>query len=91
MSKIFVNRVWVDGQILHAVSTTGEEASYNLQQFKGFRHASNDQIKDFQIIGNKSVYWPELDEDINLEGMFYDNHLCALSPSEDNVVYCGES
>ena len=48
-------------------------------------------LKDFQIVGNKSVYWPELDEDINLEGMFYDNHLCALSSSEDNVVYCGES
>lgn len=37
------------------------------------------------------LYRPELDEDINLEGMSYDNHLCSLSPSEDTVVYCGES
>ena len=91
MDKIIVNKIWVDGQTLHAVSSTGMEASYDLHRFKGFRHATKQQIDDFQIVGEKSVYWPELDEDINLEGMFYDNHLCSLSPSEDNVIYGGLS
>lgn len=87
MKQLYVSTVWVDGGRLYAATTDGKIASYNLEDFKGFRNATRKQMENFEVINGNDIHWPELDEDINLEGMFYDNHLCALTPSEDSVVY----
>lgn len=87
MNKINVTRIWLSGHTLFAESENGDTASYDLSVFKGFRNATPSQIDDFKVIGGKDIYWPQLDEDINLEGLFFDNNLCQLTPSEDSVVY----
>lgn len=87
MAKIYVDKIWIDGKTLYAMAESGDIAQYDLTQFKGFRNATQKQLDDFEVVSPSSIYWPSLDEDINLEGMFYDNHLCKLTPTEDGVVY----
>ena len=87
MSKLYVVRIWIDNGSLYAMADNGKVASYDLSEFKGFRTANSKQIHNYIVLNGSDVHWPDLDEDINLEGMFYDNHLCQLTPSEDSVVY----
>ena len=54
---------------------------------RGFRHASPSQLGNFTVVNDKDIHWPDLGEDINLEGMLYDNHLCLLTATEDSVLY----
>lgn len=75
------------GGLLYAETEKGERAVYDLKKFKGFRNASPEQLRHFTIIGGCDLHWPDLDEDINLEGMLYDNGLCQLTKTEDSVVY----
>ncbi len=83
---IYVVKIWIDKDNLYAESDSGKVAFYKLSKFKGFK-ASQDQLKNFKVLGGKDIYWPELDEDINLEGLFYDNGLCPLTDTEDSVIY----
>lgn len=87
MDKLQVTRIWILGGRLYAETTSGKEASYDLGRFRGLRNATPKQLRNFKIIGGKDIYWPELDEEINLEGMFYDNDLCHLTETEDSVVF----
>lgn len=87
MDKLQVARIWILDGKLYAETTSGKEASYDLLRFKGLRNATSKQLRNFKIIGGKDIYWPELDEEINLEGMFYDNNLCPLTETEDSVVF----
>lgn len=86
MNKIYVARVWMDGDMLIASTADGMTAKYDLSKLKGFKHATPQQLNNFVVEG-EGIHWPELDEDINLEGMFYDNHLCDLTATEDSVIY----
>lgn len=86
MSKLYVTRVWVDNGHLYAMTDSGKTATYDLSKFKGFKNATPQQLQHF-VVEEEGIHWPELDEDINLEGLFYDNHLCNLTESEDSVVY----
>lgn len=87
MAKYYVTRIWTDRTNLYAETDRGEVAMYDLSKFKGFRKASPEQLRHFVVLGEKDIYWPQLDEDVNLEGLFYDNHICPLTPTEDSVVY----
>lgn len=86
MGKKYVTRVWVNEGRLFASTEDGITATYDLSTIKGFEHATPQQLQHF-VVEEKGIHWPELDEDINLEGMFYDNHLCELTESEDSVIY----
>lgn len=87
MGNIYVTRIWIEGHHLYAATDKGLEAKYDLSKFKGFRNATQNQLNDFTVLGGHDIHWNELDEDINLEGMFYDNNLCQLTDTEDSVVY----
>lgn len=87
MSKLYVKSIWVDDGRLFAEAYSGARASYDLSRFKEFRHATTAQMADFEVIGGKYVHWPQLEADINLEGMFFDNHLCPLTEAGNSVVY----
>lgn len=87
MSKEYVTRIWVEGTHLYALTKQGKTASYNLASFKGFRRATPQQLRNFVVLNGTDIHWPDLDEDINLEGMLYDNGLCPLTETEDSVVY----
>lgn len=87
MDRLYVTKVWIDNGRLFAETDHGVRASYDLANyFKGFRHATPSQIGNYKVDRN-GIHWPELDEDINFEGMFHDNHLCQLTAEEDSVVY----
>ena len=87
MDRRYVTNIWVDKGCLYAETNEGKIASYDLKkEFPGFRHATQQQMHNFQV-GYAGIHWPDLDEDINLESMFYDNHLCQLTRGEDSVIY----
>lgn len=86
MDKLFITRVWLDGHQLFAMTEGGKTAHYDLSTMRGFRHATPAQLANF-VVDGKDIHWPDLDEDINLEGMLYDNHLCALTDTGDSAVY----
>ena len=77
----------MDGHHLYAMTESGEIADYDLSTMRGFRHASPSQLGNFTVVNDKDIHWPDLGEDINLEGMLYDNHLCLLTATEDSVLY----
>lgn len=89
MKKLIVTRIWIDGNSLYAETDNGKTASYDLSAFRGFKDAQPSQLMNFEVINGNCIHWSELDEDINLEGMFHDNHFCQLTPTEDSVVYAG--
>lgn len=68
------------------MSEDGREAKYDFCRFHALALATPKQRNNYRITYSEIV-WPELDEEINLEGMFYDNGLCTLTPNEDSVVY----
>lgn len=86
MKKLYVTRVWVDNDHLYAMTDNGSTATYDLKKFRGFKDATPQQLQHF-VVEDEGIHWPELDEDINLEGMFYDNHLCSLTETEFIVHY----
>lgn len=87
MDRHYVTRLWTDNGKLYAETDNGIIATCDLRkEFKGFRNATNPQINNFEI-SLDGIYWPDLDEDVNLESMFHDNNLCQLTSGEDSVVY----
>ena len=86
MDKLYITRDWLDGHQLLAKTEGRKTAHYDLYTMRGFRHATPAQLANF-VVNGKDIHWPDLDEDINLEGMLYDNHLCALTDTEDSAVY----
>lgn len=87
MNKLYITKIWIDNGVLYAQTDKGATASYNLKRFRSFRNATDDQIQNYEVVGKSGLRWPELDEDINLEGMLYDNNLCPLTRTEDSVEY----
>lgn len=85
--RLYVTRVWTDNGELYAETDNGITATYDLRkEFKGFRNATASQIDNFEVSWC-GIHWSDLNEDINLESMFHDNHLCQLTRGEDSVVY----
>lgn len=87
MNLLRVTKIWVSNGKLYAETDDGKTAYYPLSKFKSLAKASASEQKNFIIVDAKDIVWPKLDEQINLEGMFYDNHLCRLTPEEDSVIY----
>ncbi len=82
----FIDKVWVDGTNVYARTKDGLEASYPFARWKGFRSASENQLKDF-FLSYTGIHWPQLDEDLSFEGMFHSSGLCDRTESEDSVCY----
>lgn len=76
----------MDDQYLYAIADNGMTARYALKDLKFLDKASDHERHNFTL-SFLGIHWPDLDEDINFEGMFYDNGLCKLTPGEDSVVY----
>lgn len=87
MNLLRVTKIWVSDGKLYAKTDSGETAFYPLSKFKSLAKAPASEQKNFIIVDAKNIVWPKLDEEINLEGLFFDNHLCELTPEEDSVIY----
>lgn len=86
MTKHQIDRVWVDDSSVWASTKDGLVASYLFSQWKRLAQATSAQREAFTLSYN-GIHWPELDEDLSFEGMFYDAGLCAITPTEDSVYY----
>ena len=52
----YVVKIWIDKDNLYAESDSGKVAFYKLSKFKGFNKASQDQLKNFKVLGGKDIY-----------------------------------
>ncbi len=83
---IYITKIWIDFDNVFAKTDDGKIAKYAFKDFPSLKEASRAQRENFTI-SHCAIHWPELDEDINLEGMLYDNGICNLTDTEDSVEY----
>lgn len=81
-----IARVWVDGHAVYAETTDSLRAGYEFAQWPRLRNATDAQRRDFYL-SYHGIRWPQIDEDLNFEGMFYDAGLSDITPTEDSVYY----
>lgn len=81
-----IARVWVDKHAVYAETTDGLRASYEFTLWPRLLNATDAQRHDFYL-SYHGIHWPQIDEDLSLEGMFHDAGLCDITPTEDSVYY----
>lgn len=86
MEQYRINKVWVDDANVYAETTNGWKASYPLCQWARLAKATDKQRKNFYL-SRYGIHWPELDEDLSFEGLFYDSGFCKPSDAEDSIFY----
>ena len=86
MEQYRINKVWVDDAHIWAETTNGWKASYLFTQWRNLVNATHEQRKNF-LLSRYGIHWPELDEDLNFEGMFADAGLCKRSECENTIYY----
>ena len=82
----YISHVWVDDHAVYAETTDGLQASYAFTRWPRLRDANDAQRREFYL-SYHGIHWPQIDEDLNFEGMFHDAGLCDITPSEDSVCY----
>ena len=86
MDKKQIARVWVDDHAVYAETVDGLRASYAFAQWPSLHDATDAQRRDFHL-SYYGIHWPQINEDINFEGMFHDAGLCEITETEDSVYY----
>lgn len=62
--------VYFDEQRLHVSLTDGREISVPLEWFPRLYHASEEQRRNWELIGRGvGIHWEEIDEDISVAGL----------------------
>ena len=86
MKQIIISRVWVDDTHIYAETTDGMRASYAFTDWERLAQTTSQQREEFYL-SYYGIHWPQIDEDLNFEGMFHDAGLCDITPTEDAVYY----
>jgi len=59
-----------DEAVMRVVFTDGRVLSVPLEWFPALRHASSEQLQNYEIGGGGvSLHWPDLDEDLSIAGL----------------------
>lgn len=59
-----------DEEVMRVVFSDGRVLSVPLQWFPALRHASAEQLENYEIgAGGVSLHWPDLDEDLSIAGL----------------------
>ncbi len=67
---VVITEISFDSDILKVFLSDGREISVPLEWFPKLRDASSEARQNWRLIGRGlGVHWPELDEDISLEGL----------------------
>jgi hypothetical protein len=70
---IQLKKLWFeDGQIF-LQTEAGKVGKLPLKSFRRLYNATDEQRKRFEL-SPFGIHWPELDEDLNFEGFFYQNN-----------------
>ena len=67
---VLITEVSFEDGVLQAFLSDGREIRVPLEYFPALRDATPEQRQNWRLIGRGvGIHWPELDEDISLEGL----------------------
>ena len=62
--------VWFDSDMMHVRLLDGREISVPMEWFPSLRNASEEQRRQWRLIGNGvGIHWEEIDEDISVAAL----------------------
>jgi hypothetical protein len=69
-ANIFASKVWFGKDMLFVLLQDGREIGIPLLWFPRLRKASQEQLKDWRLIGNGvGIHWESIDEDISIAAL----------------------
>lgn len=67
---IIINQVTFEDEVLRVFISDGREIRVPLEWFPKLRDASSEERAHYRLIGKGiGIHWPDLDEDLSLEGL----------------------
>jgi len=70
LGTVTAKSIRFDAEMMHVQLSDGREISVPLEWFPRLRDASEDQRKDWRLIGKGvGIHWEQLDEDISVEAL----------------------
>jgi Protein of unknown function (DUF2442) len=67
---VLITGISFEGDVLQVFLSDGREIRVPLEWFPKLRDASPEQRQNWRLIGKGvGIHWPDLDEDISLEGL----------------------
>ncbi|MBX3102744.1 MAG: DUF2442 domain-containing protein [Bacteroidetes bacterium] len=68
--KTLASDIWFSPDNLHVLLTDGRQLTVPLNWFPRLAQASRTALNHWRLIGGGSgIHWPELDEDLSIEGL----------------------
>ena len=69
-TEAMASEVWFDAYMMHVWLLDGREINVPIEWFPKLRDASYDERAHWRLIGKGiGIHWPDLDEDLSLEGL----------------------
>ena len=70
-NKLKIEKVWFDDDNIYILTNDGTQKSHPLRWFDRLWNATPDQRSRYELSSwGDSIHWPELDEDLSLEGFY---------------------
>ena len=71
LNNLKIEKVWFDVDNIYILTNDGIQKSHPLRWFDRLWNATAEQREGFELSSwGDSIHWPELDEDLSLEGFF---------------------
>jgi hypothetical protein len=69
-TSVFASRVWFNKDMLFVLLQDGREIGVPLLWFPKLRQASEEELKQWRLIGNGiGIHWEILDEDLSVQAL----------------------
>ena len=70
VTEAMASEVWFNTSMMHVRLLDGREISVPIEWFPGLRNASNEQRKNWRLIGKGvGIHWEDIDEDISIAAL----------------------
>jgi hypothetical protein len=63
-------KIWIADNFIHVKLEDGKEGKLPINNFQRLANAHPDALRNFEVIDGYAIHWPELDEDLSVEGFF---------------------
>lgn len=71
LNNLKIDKVWFDAENIYIIVSDGTQKSHPLRWFDRLWNATSEQREKYEIgTWGDSIHWPELDEDLSLEGFY---------------------
>jgi len=69
-ANVLASKVWFSKDMLYVLLQDGREIGIPMLWFPRLRKASQEQLKDYRLIGNGvGIHWESIDEDISISAL----------------------